>query len=235
MSVEAILRRADELALDTIAITDHVFRRQDMAITQQIAAEAARCTSRCRVIVGAEVDVDGRYADGRLVADQLDAIDYVIAGFHYVPTAGNYPHKPDDCPLRPEEFLKVWRSSLLGIVTNPSVDTLAHPGRLVGAAVDMDVYFDDVLAIYAEAAEYAAANNVAFEINELTGQRLSDHYRGQWYRIYEVALAAGVRLVYGSDAHDPLSMATDDFARLILQKLPPGCLSEPDDVLKAAR
>jgi len=235
MSVEAILRRADELALDTIAITDHVFRRQDLAIIRQIAEEVSRFSPRCRVIVGAEVDVDGRFADGRLVADRLEGIDYVIAGFHYVPTAGNYPHRPEDCPMPPERFLELWRSSLLGIVSNPAVNTLAHPGRLVGAAVDLDVYFDDVLAVYAEAAEIAAANNVAFEINELTGQRISDYYREQWYRIYEVALAASCRLVYGSDAHDPLSMATDDFARQILGKLPPGCLSHPADVLKAAR
>jgi histidinol phosphatase-like PHP family hydrolase len=235
MSVEAILRRADELALDTIAITDHVFRRQDLAIIQQIAAEVKRYTPRCRVIIGAEVDVDGSHADGRLVTDKLDGLDYVVAGFHYVPTVGNYPHHPEDCTLRPDAFLKVWRSSLLGIVSNPAVAALAHPGRMAAAVLDLDVYFDDVLAIYAEAAKRSAENRIAWEINELTGPRLSGFYRDQWHRIYEIALAAGVKLIYGSDAHDPASMATDTFTRQILQKLPAGCLSKPDDVLKSAR
>ncbi len=235
MSVEAIVRRADELGLETIAITDHVFRREDIAIIEQIAMEAARCRVRCRVIIGAEVDVDGGYADGRLVTDRLDGLDYVIAGFHYVPTAGSYPHRPEDCPFSPEKFLKLWRSSLLGILTNPGVDTLAHPGRLVGTAVDLDVYFEDILAIYAEAAECAAANDVAWELNELTGQRLSDFYRSQWYRIYEIAIDAGVKIVYGSDAHDPSSIAADSFCQQILRQLPAGCLCAPDDVLKTAR
>jgi histidinol phosphatase-like PHP family hydrolase len=231
MNVDAILRRADELALDTIAITDHVFRRQDLAIIEQIAAEVKRARPRCRVIVGAEVDVDGFRADGRLVTDELDDIDYVIAGFHYVPTVGNYPHRPEDCPLKPERFFKVWRSSLLGIVSNPAVNTLAHPGRLVAASLDLDVWFDTILAVYAEVAQRSAENGIAWEINELTGQRLTDRWRDQWHRIYQVALDAGVRLIYGSDAHELHQIAGDAFARHILKDLPADALAKPDDIL----
>ncbi|MBE0537135.1 MAG: PHP domain-containing protein [Phycisphaerae bacterium] len=234
MSVEAILRRADALGLDTIAITDHVFRRQDLAIIQQIAGEVKRCTPRCRVIIGAEVDVDGRYADGRLVTDNVGGLDYVIAGFHYVPTVGIYPHRPDDCVLTPDEFFAAWRSSLLGIVSNPVVSTLAHPGRLPASVLDAKIYFDKMLAVYVEAARRSAENHIAWEINELTGMRLNDGYRDRWHRIYEIALEAGVKLIYGSDAHDPLSMGLDAFTRETLKKLPAGCLSTPDDVIRTS-
>lgn len=231
-TVESICARADELGLNTIAITDHVFAPGDLPVISQIRREAEECNPDCRVIVGAEVDVDGLYEDGRLVTGDLEGIDYVIAGFHYVPGIGNYPHSPSDCTLKPEEFLKVWQNSLLGIVSNSAVDTLAHPGRLVAASIDLDTYFEDVLAVFEEVAQLSAANNVAWEINELTGFRLSEYYQRQWHRIYRIGLDAGVKLVYGSDAHDPLSIATGEFANLVLHDLGEGCLSGPDDILR---
>lgn len=232
MTIEAILRHADELGLHTIAITDHVFRPADLPIISRIRREVERYKTKCRVIIGAEIDVDGDCSDGRLVTDNFLGMDYVIAGFHYVPTIGNYPHCPEDCDLRPDDFLKVWRSSLLGIVSNPAVDTLAHPGRLVAASVDLDVHFDDILAVFAQAATLSAENNVAWEINELTGCRLCDYYQKQWYRLYQIGLDAGVKLIYGSDAHDPSSIAMSDFTQMVLESLPAGCLSQPDDVLR---
>jgi len=231
MTIGAILRRADELDLHTIAITDHVFRPADLPVIRRIASEVRRHKTGCRVIIGAEIDVDGDCADGRLVTEDFSGIDYVVAGFHYVPTVGNYPHRPEDCSLSCDHFLEVWRSSLLGIVSNPAVDTLAHPGRLVAASVDLDIHFDDILAVYAEAARLSAENNVAWEINELTGWRLSDRYQQRWYRLYQIALDAGVKLIYGSDAHDPASIAMCDFTDIVLGSLPEDCLSQPSDVL----
>lgn len=229
-TVESICRRADELGLEVIAITDHVFMPGDLFVISQIRREVEECKPDCRVIVGAEVDVDGQYSDGRLVTDNLEGIDYVIAGFHYVPTVGNYPHCQEDCTLPGAGFMKVWRTSLLGIVSNPAVDTLAHPGRMVAAAVDLDVYFEDVLSVFAEAAQLSVQNNIAWEINELTGCRISEYYQNQWHRIYRIGLDAGVKLIYGSDAHDPSAMATADFTSLILKNLPDGCLSGPDEL-----
>ncbi len=232
MSIEAICARADENGLETLAITDHVFTADGVVVLTAIRAELSRIKTDCRIIVGAEVDVDGQYHDGRLITDGLSAADYVVAGFHYVPVAGNYPLSPDDCTMPPKEFLKVWRSSLLGIVSNPKVDTFAHPGRLLASAVDMEVHFDEALAILAEAAEISAENNVAWELNELTGSRLNEYYQQRWYKIYEIALDAGVRLVYGSDAHCPEAIGGSEFVEMILQKLPDDCLCEPEDVLR---
>ncbi|MHC5154970.1 MAG: PHP domain-containing protein [Planctomycetota bacterium] len=121
MTVAAILQRAEELGLSAIAITDHIFKQAE-------------------VFIGAEVDVNPADADGRLVTDDLDGLDIVIAGFHYVPTVGNLPHGPQDNTLSDEVFMEVWASSLLGIVSNPKIHTLAHPGRLLAASVDLDVH-----------------------------------------------------------------------------------------------
>ena len=192
-------------------------------------------SSRKSGVERAEVDVDGAYDDGRLVTDDVDDIDYVIAGFHYIPTDGSYPFSPDDCPFEPEKFFSLWRKSLFGIVTNPKVDTLAHPGRLAAMALDMDVYFEDVLGVFEAAAKLSAGNNVAWEINELTGARLSFAYQQQWHRIYRIAVEAGVKLVYGSDAHEPLAVGRQLISNMILEKLPAGCLAWPDEAVRSKR
>lgn len=225
MTIKALCARADKLGLETIAITDHIFVPEDIYIIDRIREELDRTDHRCRVIVGAEIDVDSRYDDGRLVTDETDGIDYIIAGFHYVPTVGNYPFCPDDCTLKPKQFLKHWRNALLGIVSNPKVNTLAHPARLAASAVGPDKYFADILAVFKEAAKISAKNNVAWEINELTGYRFPYHYINRWPAIYKIALEAGVKLTYGSDAHAPETIALADFTYSLLDQLPPNCLA----------
>lgn len=231
MTVAAIVRRAEELGLRAVAITDHIFAHEDHAIIGRIREDVAACKPRLKVFVGAEVDVDSDFTDGRLVTDTFAGLDYVIAGFHYVPTVGNYPRGPQDNVLHDEEFMAHWRTSLLGIVSNPAVHTLAHPGRLLAAAVDLDVHFEDALCVFQEAAAISAKNSIAWELNELTGFRLSSYWQQQWYRIYEIALETGVKLIYGSDAHAPETIGLHSFVDLILEKLPARSLAKPEEMI----
>lgn len=234
MTVEAICRRADELGLSVIAITDHIYAPSDTARIETIRAEVKVCRTECRVYVGAEVDVDADFTDGRFVTDSFEGLDILIAGFHYVPTAGNYPKSPQENPLDPEVFMEYWQSSLLGIVSNPHVDVLAHPGRLLGTAVDLDVYFEDSLNVFEKAAALSAKNNIAWELNELTGYRLPAYWQQQWWRIYRIALDAGVKLVYGSDAHTPEAIGMHGFVDQVCEKLPKYCLARPEEIVPRA-
>ena len=232
MTVAAICRRADRLGLAAIAITDHLFRHSDHAKIDKIRAEARACSPHCRVYIGAEVDVDADHTDGRLVTETFDDLDYVIAGFHYVPTVGNYPHGPQDNSLPGDAFMEVWQSSLLGIVSNSNIHTLAHPGRLLASAVDLDVYFDDALCVFEKAAKLSVKNNIAWEMNELTGYRLDEYWQQQWWRIYKIALDAGVKFVYGSDAHAPETIGMHNFVDLIRKKLPKHRLARPEEIVR---
>ena len=232
MTVPAILERAEAMGLSTIAITDHIFKQADHSIIQQIREDVAAYGPSVKVYIGAEVDVDSAYADGRLVTDDLDGLDIVIAGFHYVPTVGNLPHGPQDNTLDDEVFMDVWASSLLGIVSNPKVHTLAHPGRLLAASMDLDVHFEDALCVFEKAAALSAKNKIAWELNELSGYRLSPYWLDQWHRIYEIALAAGAKLIYGSDAHMSDAVGTHDRVDVILEKLPKECLAKPEEIIR---
>ncbi len=231
MTVAAILKQAEAMGLSTIAITDHIFKQADHRVIEKIREDVAEYRSAIKVYVGAEVDVDPDYADGRLVTDDLDGLDIVIAGYHYIPTVGNLPHRPENNSLDDEAFMAVWASSLMGIVSNPKIQTLAHPGRLLAASMDLDVHFEDALCVFEKAAVMSAQNSVAWEFNELSGRRLSPYWRQQWYRIYEIALGAGVKLVYGSDAHTPGAIGTHDLVDQVLKELPKDCLISPEEII----
>ncbi len=232
MTIPAICHQADYLGLSAIAITDHIFKPSDWAFVEKIRAEVKACNTHCKVYVGAEVDVDAMHTDGRLVTDDLDGLDIVIAGYHYVPTVGNYPRSIEENPLEAEEFMKVWTSSLLGVVSNPNIHTLAHPGRLLAASVDLDVYFDDAMAVFEQAAKLSTENHVAWELNELSGYRLSHYWQEHWWQISQIALDAGVKLVYGSDAHQPEAIGMHNFVDLVREKLTKHSLARPEELVE---
>lgn len=226
MTTRAIAERIDALGLEAAAVTDHLFSPRSIPRLEQIRREFAELDMCTRVLIGAEVDVDGRHTDGRLVTDDFGQFDYILAGFHYIPGVGNYPHGPEDCPLEPEEMFAVWRSSLLGVVSNPQIDALAHPGRLASVALDLDIFWDDMLGVFEEAAALSAKNDIMWELNELSGRKVPVKYHDNWHRIYEIALAAGVELIYGSDAHSPGEIGACAFVEKLLSKLPAGVLCD---------
>lgn len=230
MTIEAICRRADEAGLRMIAITDHTYHPQEQARVEQIRRLVEQARPRCQVLVGAEIDVDGHRDDGRLVVGDFGNLDYVIAGFHYVPTKGHYPWKPEQRGMDEESFLKVWETSLLGIVSNPAIDTLAHPGRLLASCIHLDVYGERALRVFEKAAALSARNQIAWEINELCGLRRGENGLEFWIRMYQIALEAGVKLIFGSDAHEPDSIGKCAFVQEILRHLPMGSLSKPEDL-----
>lgn len=231
LTVEAICRQAEALGLKAIAVTDHIYGPENADVIAQIRDDIERARPKIKVYVGAEIDVDPDFTDGRLVAEPPAGLDYIIAGFHYVPTVGHYPWSIDDRRLDEETFLDVWESSLLGVVSRPGITTLAHPGRMLAACMDLDVHFEHGLSVLARAAQISADKGVAWELNELTGHRLPGRWQGQWYRIYQVALDAGVKLIFGSDAHTTDWIGKHMFADVVLEKLPKNCLARPEDVI----
>ena len=132
-----------------------------------------------------------------------------------------------DNHLEPKELLERWRNSLLGVIQNPNIRTLAHPGRMISTAVDLDLYFDEVLKIFAEAAPLSAKNNILWELNELDGQKLRADYHDKWHKVYEIALDAGVKLIYGSDSHLLARISQQGFVNGLLKNLPGNCLENP--------
>lgn len=221
MSIKAIAEQADKLGLESLLIVEHIFGPDDIDLLDKINYEVIEHRGKCEILVGSEVDVDPMKTDGSFVASDelIGRSDLVIGAVHYIPTVGNYPHGIDDNPLEPQELLEYWRSSLLGMLENSAVDILAHPGRLPSASLDLNIFIEDVISVLEEAAEISAKNNIFWEINNLTGARLNTEIFEHWHRTIQVAIDAGVKITFGSDAHELGAIATQGYTQQILKKL----------------
>lgn len=230
MTIEAIINAAEQKQLETIAITAHIFTVEHLQLIPKIKNRLAEIKTDVNVIIGAEVDADGFRTDGKLITDDLDDIPYVLGSIHYIPSTGIYPASPQDNPLSDEEFLEAWQSTLIGLASNERLDTIAHPGRLAACSVDMDIYFDDMLAVFQTAAELSAKNNICWELNDLNEEKIPQKIHERWSQIYRIAIDAGVKLIYGSDAHKPQEIGKQSFTQKILKAAPNLHLETPQSL-----
>lgn len=218
--VPAIVARAEKMGLEAIAITEHIGQAEDMAQIQKIREELKNLNPSCRVMVGGEVDADRCHVDGRLaVVKNLDQLDLVIGTIHYLPGTDVMPHCQETPNILPEKILERWRSTLLGLVCNPAVNTLAHPGAMIANALPNDDWSNDVLAFFEEAAKLSVTHQTAWEINNLICHKLTIRQQESYWKIIQLAQDAGVQLVYGSDAHRPEDIGATDFVDSVVAKL----------------
>ena len=106
---------------------------------------------------------------------------------------------------------------------------MAHPGAMIGSALKTEPFPDDVLDVFDQAARLSAQAGIAWEINRLLGRKLpTDEHRQRYWMIPDIARRRGVKLVYGSDAHQIGHIAATDFAGDVLQTLGgPAVLTDP--------
>lgn len=218
-TVEALIRSADAASLKTIAITDHVYSPESLDTIVRIKREARQVDHSCRIIVGAEIDVDGSAWDGRLVTNNFDGIDYVVAGLHYVPGVGSYAWHPDQCQLPEAKLFERWRSTILGLVENPRLHTFAHPVRMIATSLDFQKWFDRLLPVFEQAARLSAPNNILWEINEVSLLRLGDQLHAPIIEVFRTARDAGVKFVCGTDSHYPETVGKYRLAYKVLNEL----------------
>jgi DNA polymerase (family 10) len=182
MPLTEVLREAEALGYEYIAITDHsqgvryahgLEPERLMKQWQEIAQYSGRY--RLKILRGAEVDI---LADGTLdYPDEiLRELDFVIAAVH-------------------QGFTKDNTERILKGIRNPYVKALAHPtGRLIGSR---EPYPVDMATVLKECARLG----VAVEINS--------HYLRLDMSDQTARLAKdlGVKIILGTDHHHPGGMA----------------------------
>ena len=184
-SLEEMAEAADALGYDYLAITDHtptvriaggLDARGFHAQWKRIDKLNARL-KRLTLLKGAEVDI---HADGT-----LDLDDATLAGFDIVLVS---LHSKLDLPIAAQT------RRIVRALTHPSIDVLAHPtGRLIGTR--RGAQFD------AEAVFRAAADaGVMLELNAQPERLDVDDITAH------AAIAFGVRLTLGTDAHAPAEL-----------------------------
>jgi DNA polymerase (family 10) len=181
-SIAEMVRRAQEIGLEYIAITDHSRR---VAMTHGLEPkrlrEQRREIDRIRrklagitLLHGIEVDI---LEDGTLDLpnEALAELDWVVASVHY-----KLEHNPAEMTRR-----------LLKAIRNPNVDAIGHPsGRLLGHREPSQFDLREILRV-------AREEGCALEVNSRPDRLdLND-------TACMAAKQAGVKLVISSDAHSP--------------------------------
>lgn len=218
-TVAAIVNRVDELGLNAIAITEHICAPQDIAYINAIREQVAEYRGPCNITIGAEVEADRNFSDGRLALEDLDGLDYVIGSLHYLPGTDILPHCDSRRPLSTEDSFRVWRTTLLGVVSNSRVDTLAHPGAMIANIMNEEFLSENVLEVFAAAAELSRKNDIAWELNNLIYAKLSTSQAEEYYKVIQLAVDAKVNLIFGSDSHEIKDIGTSDYVSTILSRV----------------
>ena len=178
--IEDLAATATDLGYDYICITDH--SRSSVIANGFSARRLSRQIERIRrinakikgitILAGSEVDI---LADGSIdFGNELLAdLDFVIASIHSGMTG-------------PREKVTM---RTLKAMDNPYINCIAHPtGRLIGQREPMDL---DIAAVI----DHAAQTNTALEVN-------ANPWRLDLKDVHcKMAIAAGVKLAIGTDAH----------------------------------
>jgi histidinol phosphatase-like PHP family hydrolase len=205
-TVPNIIRRANEIGLAILGISEHVFRAEEAGCLHQIDQEIRRTPSpTTHVLLGVEVDPDPIRADGSWPTHDLH-VDYVILSPHMMPRSGLGAGEFDRLRLTDAERQTLamhWLDWYERCIDRGGMDILGHPLR-EPIATGLFSLLDERIATRAiEVLSLAARRNIAFELNDAWLGNLSATPQFRVYlEIMQELKRLGIRFSRGSDAHN---------------------------------
>ncbi len=203
MTLPNIVHRAERLGLKQIAVTDHVWNEQQLAMLDVLEQEFEVVEPQITVRLGAEVDVDPRHGDGRLIEQIRPCFRPLIIATHAYPQSTLMWYDDGHVSRRTKRsLLKKWFRWVTAAVRRENVDVLAHPGVLLSREGPELRFEAEILDRFTDLFGVMRAHGVAFEINEqvkfkLLGPQQLDTY----HNLPALAAELGVKFSVGSDSH----------------------------------
>ncbi len=226
MSFEKSLELGEEFGLEQLVFTEHsghlYFNSRDYwggAYWEKGMASASKKDSRIADFlvsvrqfsppakIGLEVDA---CQWGKTLWNECDRsqVDIVIGALHTMPEVKK---EVPDSKAAAQQFMEI-----LGNFLQQDIDILAHPLRIFRKA---GIYFEDEL--YLPTAQLLKKNDVAAEVNFHTNEPDSDFIL--------TCIENGVKLAFGSDAHEPYEVGEFFYHLRMLENC--GCLGRLDEIL----
>ena len=87
-----------------------------------------------------------------------------------------------------------------------------------------------VQRFWCQVSGFRCQNSICWELNEHDKDKVPPECHGMWYQVFQIALDAGVKLIYGSDSHFTHEIGQTEFVEQILRELPDGCLETPSSI-----
>ncbi len=220
MTVPNIIRRAEQLGLKQIAITDHVWNDQQLAMLDVIEQEFGALEPQITVRLGAEVDVDPRHADGRLIEQVRPCFRPLIIATHAYPQTTLMWYDDGQVSRRTKRLLlKKWFRWITAAVRRENVDVLAHPGVLLSREGPELRFEAEILDRFTDLFGVMRAQGVAFEINEQVKYKLlSQEQQDTYHNLPALAAELGVKFSVGSDSHELAQIGQLDWASEIARR-----------------
>ncbi len=221
LTVDNIIRRAEQRGLKSIAITDHLNRRAQLPAFRQIKADIAAAQSSVEVFFGVELNYDG--CDGDFVYDpethEQYGFEVVIGGIHSAYT--------DSRDM--DEVFAIQHRHFMRTLENPLLDVLVHPFWFPRNQVEQRssewweefIYriSDDYIEQWAQASLH---NRCAIELNAAAifyNGAMSEGFKANYVEMVRRLRDAGALFSTGSDAHDIDTLGITDYVDGLLDGL----------------
>lgn len=203
MTIPAIVEKAEELGLQRIAITDHLWGPEDIDRHRSIVEDLRAVDTDVEIIFGVEADSCGPgTGDVSITEEQIDDLGFelVIGGVH-----GSYFDEPD-----PEGIIELQQQLMLDVARHPLIDVLVHPWSFMGRDFQSGVlnWMKDMSRIPRDYAKQlgavAAEHDTAVEANA-GAIWVRDDYSERFVADYEEYIrdvaSEGAKIAICSDAH----------------------------------
>lgn len=206
MTVANIIRKAEQMDLKEIAITEHSFDwhlgpKGNFAL---ICDEVAACEPELTVMTGMEIDPDSTTI-GNLIFEDFDktTLSPLLIGTHSFPGIARGWHETFYMTAFDKKYVYcIWFRMMEKIIERGIVDILAHPGRLIMQNGIIDAFDTAVLKDFEILFAVMKENNTAFEINESLLNRFpSEALEKSYSDLVQLAVAMELNITIGSDAH----------------------------------
>lgn len=218
LTVENIIRRAEAIGLSSIAITDHLNRREQLSNFVHIKRDIRQVETNIEVWFGCELNFDG--CDGKWAYDEATRDEYgfelVVGGIHSAYTDSHDPL----------ELIDIQHRHHMRTLEDPLVHVLVHPYWFNGAELQarspdwwqklMEEFPEDRIV---ELAQASAAHNCPIELNASAiffNRNYSTGFQQAYVEFVRKLAQKGALFTFCSDAHDINQLGQSYYAEGVL-------------------
>jgi histidinol phosphatase-like PHP family hydrolase len=218
LTVENIVRRAQELGLTSIAITDHLNRLEQLPMFPYIRHDIETAETDVEVFFGVELNFmgcDGEWAYSEQIRDEY-GFELAIGGIHSA-----YTDSQD-----PVEVVDIQHRHHMRTLTDPLIDVLVHPYWFGKADLEKrpKEWWERLIAEMPddriiELAQASAEHKTPIEVNACAifySSRLSAGFIAAYMEYLRRLHDSGALFTVASDAHDIARLGTTEYVEGLL-------------------
>jgi len=191
-TIEEIIKKAIEMGLSEIAITDHVWKSSKWIkdYVKDIEKIRSRFKDKITAYIGLEAKAINSHGELDITVKQREMIELLMGVVHRYPSEVDYDFISIDS-LDHQKAAIIEAEITINIIKNARPDILGHPARTYYKFVFPRTHIDFPEDLFYEIVKAAKRYNVLLEFN------------GRWSTDWmaEILLTENAEFVLGSDAH----------------------------------